>query len=78
MPISGPLIREKGLEVAKILGADNFQASIGWLDKFKTRHTFSWKAVSGEVGSFDAEVVTDWAGKLKDLCGEYPKRHLQL
>lgn len=38
LPLSGPLIKEKAIAYAEMLGIDDFQASSGWLDKFKKRH----------------------------------------
>lgn len=35
MPLSGTLIREEALEIEKKLGYSNFEASDGWLDKFR-------------------------------------------
>ena len=39
--VSGPLLREKAHEFAKLLKHDEFQCSGGWLDRFKTRHGMS-------------------------------------
>lgn len=43
IPISGTILKEKALEFAEELGVESFQASQGWLAKWKTRlvkHTF--------------------------------------
>lgn len=40
VPINGPLIKEKALYFAKELNVENFQASEGWLDKWKKRYVF--------------------------------------
>ena len=37
VPISGPMLKEKAIEFAKELSAESFQASEGWLDKWKKR-----------------------------------------
>ena len=38
VPVSGPMLREKALEFAKELNMEGFQASEGWLDKWKKRY----------------------------------------
>ncbi|XP_038077397.1 tigger transposable element-derived protein 4-like [Patiria miniata] len=38
LPISGPLLREKADQLAKLLGHNTFSASAGWLSRFKERH----------------------------------------
>lgn len=38
LPVSGAAIKQKALEFAKASGCDEFVASQGWLDKFKSRH----------------------------------------
>ncbi|XP_057305323.1 tigger transposable element-derived protein 6-like [Hydractinia symbiolongicarpus] len=48
IPISGGIQKEKALEVAEELGVESFQASQGWLAKWKTRfvkHTFIFKFI---------------------------------
>ena len=37
IPLNGNLIKEKALTYAKELGYTNFQASSGWLDRWKRR-----------------------------------------
>jgi hypothetical protein len=38
IPASGPILREKAEEFAKELGHSEFEASTGWLDKFRSRN----------------------------------------
>ncbi|VVC34678.1 Homeobox domain-like,HTH CenpB-type DNA-binding domain [Cinara cedri] len=35
VPLTGPLIREKALEFSKMLEVENFQATVGWLNRFQ-------------------------------------------
>lgn len=60
MPVSGPLIKEKAVEYAKVLGHEEFQASSGWLDKFKKRHCIKEKVISGESGSVSEADCNQW------------------
>ncbi|XP_065218086.1 tigger transposable element-derived protein 6-like [Planococcus citri] len=60
IPIDGPLLKSKGLEIAKKLGIDNFNASDGWLHRFRSRHGVLHKKISGEAESVDDDCVTSW------------------
>ncbi|KAL4090345.1 hypothetical protein QTP88_025202 [Uroleucon formosanum] len=51
LPISGPLIQEKAAEFAKNLDF-TFQASSGWLEKFKSRNGIVKKIISDKFGLF--------------------------
>lgn len=71
MPISGPLIQEKALEVAEVHNIGNFSASNGWLEKFRSRHAITYKSVCGESQSVDMNVVSNWSEKLAGICEGY-------
>lgn len=48
IPLNGPTIREKALEFAKLLEIQTFQASAGWLNRFKERYGVSCRLLSGK------------------------------
>jgi len=49
IPLDGPLITEKALEIAKKMNIDGFTASNGWLHRFKLRDGIRWRQISGEA-----------------------------
>ena len=51
LPVSGPLLREKAQEFAKLLNHDTFQCSGGWLDRFRTRHNIVFRDICGEAAA---------------------------
>lgn len=72
MPVPGPLIKEKAMEYAERLGHEAFQASSGWLDKFKKRHEIVEKVISGESGCVSEADCSQWkATILKSIVEEY-------
>lgn len=76
LPLSGPMIQQKALDFAKDLGHSNFQASVGWLDKFKKRHGISYKTISGESADVSEEVCEKWKKEASKLLKEYPAKDI--
>ncbi|GFR89153.1 tigger transposable element-derived protein 6 [Elysia marginata] len=71
-PISGPVLFEKGAELAQELGLTDFKMDIGWIDRFKDRHGIGMKVISGEAASAPTETTVEWRGKeLQDVLKEY-------
>ena len=61
IPVNGIIIKEKALSLAKSLELTDFRASDGWLDKWKQRHNFTFKAVSGEGNAVTPEMTASWS-----------------
>ena len=61
------MIQFKAGEIANCMGIDNFRASNGWLDKWKTRYNVAHFRVSGEDGDVDEEVIGSRGERLQDL-----------
>lgn len=75
--IDGKVLREKAADVALSLGIDDFQASGGWIHRFKARHGLAYKTVCGEGKKVDASVVEDWmATTLPALIEGYEPRDI--
>ncbi|XP_014260374.1 tigger transposable element-derived protein 6 [Cimex lectularius] len=71
IPISGPIIQAKALEVAQELGDTGFKASNGWLQRFRTRHAIKFKAICGESGSVNEYTVEEWTSKIESIIEGY-------
>ncbi|KAL4153277.1 hypothetical protein QTP88_001110 [Uroleucon formosanum] len=76
IPVSGPILKEKSKLFATNLGITNFQASEGWLEKFKKRHDLTFKKVCGESASFDPCISQDWKNELINLLVDYDDRDI--
>jgi hypothetical protein len=72
VPLTGPLIRERALEFAKMLEFENFQASSGWLNRFHERYGVLSKCISGEASFIPMNFVNEWRnGEVAALIKEY-------
>ena len=43
IPISGPIVQDKALEMAELMAVEGFTASNGWLERFKKRENIDFK-----------------------------------
>ena len=67
VPISGPMIQEEAIEIAKQLNVVEFRASNGWHEKWKSRHNIGQFSVAGESGDVSDEVVGSWSERLPEI-----------
>lgn len=75
-PISGTLVRSKAKEIAEKLGYNRFNASIGWLQKFRIRHNISFKAISGEAANVNLSDVKNFIEKVPLLIKDYQPKDI--
>ena len=68
--VNGPLLLAKANSLAKDLGHDDFVATTGFIDRWKTRHSICMKKVSGEEKSVSEEDVEPWLHST-DLLKKY-------
>ncbi|XP_066450464.1 zinc finger protein 282-like isoform X2 [Eleutherodactylus coqui] len=60
--ISGRIIREKALEIARDMGIRDFKASNGWLDSFKKAHNIHRSSLPFSVAGMD-----DWLSSMSAI-----------
>lgn len=70
IPVCGPLIKEKALEIALKLGHDSFTASNGWFEWFKRRNGITFNKQCGEEKAVDDATVAEWKDELLPAISE--------
>ena len=71
IPVSGPMLQAKAVAVAEQMQLENFKASNGWLEKFKTPYKIKGMTVSGESGEVHEETVESWKERLPQILAGY-------
>ena len=70
--ITGPLFKDQAHTLATKLGHTEFKCSDGWLSRFKTRHDYQFRAISGESHAAPQDAVHTWkSGVLQTLLSDY-------
>lgn len=58
--LSGDIVWQKVLDFACMLGIGNFKASVGWLNRLKSRHSIISKVLCGEAALVDKDGTATW------------------
>ena len=69
MPITGPMLQEKAMQITKALDVppEEFKATNGWLDRFKTRNRINAKVISGEGSDVREDTIELWKERLPEI-----------
>ena len=59
-PVNGPLLKEKAECFALSLGLQGFEATNGWLHRWKERHSLVYKKLHGESADADHQAADKW------------------
>ncbi|NXL11649.1 TIGD3 protein, partial [Mesembrinibis cayennensis] len=62
LPVSGPLLQLKAKHLAEALGQPDPEPSSGWLARFGTRHSLTFKKPPVEKGDAEQPTAEHWAG----------------
>ena len=77
VPINGPLLMAKANALAGALGYTDFKASTGFLDRWKVRHSISFKKVCGEEKDVPEESMDLWLQiTLPDLLQQFSPENI--
>jgi hypothetical protein len=60
IPTTWPFLTEKTQKFIRQIGNQDFEASSGWLFRFRERREISWKVVSGDEKSADKNLAKMW------------------
>ncbi|XP_028967284.1 LOW QUALITY PROTEIN: tigger transposable element-derived protein 6-like [Galendromus occidentalis] len=72
VPVSGPLLRERAVLFARSLGHPDFQASEGWLARFKERYGIRAKVLCGESSDAPIEKANEWKDRfIREVIAAY-------
>lgn len=72
IPVSGPMLQEKAREFADALEVTGFDASAGWLFRFRQRNGITWQVVSGEEKAADKEGADSWRNdRFREVAESY-------
>ena len=68
------MLKEEAMEIKeqlKIIDFDDFRASDGWLDLWKTTYSVKERRIVGEAGDVSTETVTSWMERINELIEGY-------
>lgn len=76
IPVSGPMLINKALEIGRKMEVKDCLFSAGWLHKFKIRNGITCHMLSGESKSVPLETVEEWFKILPDKIAGYEPKNI--
>ncbi|KAK8785987.1 hypothetical protein V5799_007648 [Amblyomma americanum] len=70
----GSILRQKAMEIADVLGIDDFTASNGWISRFRARHAIAYRQVNGEAASVNPADIENWISLLPGILNAHDPR----
>ncbi|KAK6487620.1 tigger transposable element-derived protein 6-like, partial [Huso huso] len=71
MPILGTILQTKALEFANHLNIEDFKASNGWLECWRSRYAVKFSKLSRDSVKVNLESVSEFKAKLAERCAGY-------
>jgi len=71
LTLSGSIMQEKAIEFARHFEINNFNASLGWLEKFKNRNNLHSFKKRGESLSAPINEISSMQNELQEVLQEY-------
>ncbi|UYV76841.1 TIGD4, partial [Cordylochernes scorpioides] len=71
IPLNGLILQQKAIYYAMGMKYDEFEASNGWLDRFKARRNIIFRKICGEERAVNPLVVEDWKEKIPSFLDKY-------
>ena len=71
IPLSGPVLQEKALDFAKYLNLDEFKASNGWLESWRSRYGIRFFKVCGESANVNLNIVSEFKSILPEIVKDF-------
>ncbi|XP_075057157.1 uncharacterized protein LOC142143318 isoform X2 [Mixophyes fleayi] len=65
--LSGRIIREKALQIARDMGIQDFKASNGWLDSFKKAHNIHRSSLPFPMAGLGEDRTEDWLSSMTSM-----------
>ena len=71
---NGPMLKEEAMAIKESLqdsSLDQFRASNGWLDTWKSAYAIQERRIVGEAGDVVEETITSWMERIRELTEGY-------